>query len=138
MEGPSLLDTALLCQFCFMACPPLHPPARQDRHTCLLQGPILCICVLAVLLIERRQQETTHHSLPALSPTLGPRARTQKGGRTAKGKNYGDSLHKAGLGSCSGLRALSKRRDCVKAVLGMEGDTFLHRKTFSDYGRLKA
>lgn len=38
----------------------------------------------------------------------------------------------------SGLRALSKRRDCVKAVLGMEGDTFLHRKTFSDYGRLKA
>lgn len=60
--------------------------AHQDRRTCLLQGPFLCICVLAVLLIKRRQQETTHHSLQALSPALRPRAHPEATLRKREGQ----------------------------------------------------
>lgn len=95
---PSLLGTALPCQ---VYCTPPH----QDPRTCLLQGPILRICVLAVLLIGRRQQRTTYHSLQALSypgaqSTHGDH--TQKGGGTAKGNNYGTSLTKGWLGIPTG------------------------------------
>lgn len=47
-------------------------PVHLDPHTCLLQGPILRVCVLAVLLIGRRQQETIHHLPPTLSHPWSP------------------------------------------------------------------
>lgn len=97
MPRPSLLCTALPWPGLLHGMPSIHfTLPHWDPRTCLLQGPILRVCILAVLLIGRGQQRTIHHSLQALSypwaqSTYGDY--TQKGGGTAKGNNYETSLN---------------------------------------------
>lgn len=133
-----MLGIAGPCQVCFTS-----PPVHLDPHTCLLQGPILRVCVLAVLLIGRRQQETMYHSLPTLSHPWGPehiwRPNLKRGTGQPREMIMGTVSTQLAWDPDRMIWGPPRReKGPVKDVLGVAGDTFLHRKTFSDCSRLKA
>ena len=91
---------------------------HQDPHTCLLQGPILRVCVLAVLL--RGGDNKDHTSLTASLSRPGAQSicggHIRKGGGAVKGN------------SCLGIprgqsEGPSGEKGPVKEVLGVAGDT---------------
>lgn len=67
------------------------PTVHQDPHTCLLQGPVLHVCVLAVFLIwgGNKKPHITHCKL---NPALRPRAHLETTFKKQEGQSRGMTM----------------------------------------------